>query len=361
MRLPWRSTVLVGLALVAGLAAAAGPGGHYYLEGVREVGSELVLHADGRFEWGLAYGALDQTARGRWALRDDRVLLTTDPAPADRAPFRLLGAVAWDAAAEERLRKLEADRMLDLVLARCPLLAVEDAASAPAVVNAATPSKAALIQAAQAGLTALARARAEVETAAAAAMAEGADAAAMASAVAAMETYRGQLAQARDAHAVAGLAWPQLPEPSLPAACNLPPAYESDGTISTGPGQGLGVRVGDPEAGLRYSGIRVDFEFSDGHRETRVTNRGGWALLRPRAGAHLRRVVLGFAADHGEPAVPRTWPFEAQAVRGDLLDIALDSTVLAKPAFTRMELRVDGDALVPTWPDGDEQGRYVRH
>ena len=43
------------------------------------------------------------------------------------------------------------------------------------------------------------------------------------------------------------------------------------------------------------------------------------------------------------------------------MDIALDSTVLAKPAFTRMELRVDGDALVPTWPDGDEQGRYVRH
>jgi hypothetical protein len=33
--------------------------GHYYLQGVMEVGSELLLKADGRFEYMLAYGALD--------------------------------------------------------------------------------------------------------------------------------------------------------------------------------------------------------------------------------------------------------------------------------------------------------------
>lgn len=41
-------------------------GGHYYLNGVMEVGSELLLQPDGKFKWILAYGALDQYAEGTW-------------------------------------------------------------------------------------------------------------------------------------------------------------------------------------------------------------------------------------------------------------------------------------------------------
>ncbi|MEB3864302.1 hypothetical protein MSG66_09710 [Acinetobacter sp. IK31] len=41
-------------------------GGHYYLNGVMEVGSELLLQPDGKFKWMLAYGALDQYAEGTW-------------------------------------------------------------------------------------------------------------------------------------------------------------------------------------------------------------------------------------------------------------------------------------------------------
>ncbi|WP_336011961.1 hypothetical protein [Acinetobacter calcoaceticus] len=41
-------------------------GGHYYLNGVMEVGSELLLQSDGKFKWMLAYGALDQYAEGTW-------------------------------------------------------------------------------------------------------------------------------------------------------------------------------------------------------------------------------------------------------------------------------------------------------
>ena len=40
--------------------------GHYYLVGVPEVGSELVLKADGRFQYMLAYGALDELSSGCW-------------------------------------------------------------------------------------------------------------------------------------------------------------------------------------------------------------------------------------------------------------------------------------------------------
>lgn len=40
--------------------------GHYYLEGVMEVGSELLLEPNGKFKWYLAVGALDQYAEGTW-------------------------------------------------------------------------------------------------------------------------------------------------------------------------------------------------------------------------------------------------------------------------------------------------------
>jgi hypothetical protein len=51
--------------------------GHYYLHGVHEVGSELLLHPDGRFEYFLAYGAYDETASGTWTVAGGRVLLNT--------------------------------------------------------------------------------------------------------------------------------------------------------------------------------------------------------------------------------------------------------------------------------------------
>jgi len=57
-------------------AAAAERAGHYYLRGVMETGSELMLHADGRFQWYLVYGALDLFAEGRWREADGRVTLT---------------------------------------------------------------------------------------------------------------------------------------------------------------------------------------------------------------------------------------------------------------------------------------------
>jgi len=40
--------------------------GHYALNGVMEVGSEIVLRKDGSFEFMLAYGANDQYGKGCW-------------------------------------------------------------------------------------------------------------------------------------------------------------------------------------------------------------------------------------------------------------------------------------------------------
>jgi hypothetical protein len=72
--------VIAALLLAAGPGAACDPGdpalvGRYFLEGAREVGSELRLYPDGQFEFALAYGALDQYGRGCWSVQGKTVTL----------------------------------------------------------------------------------------------------------------------------------------------------------------------------------------------------------------------------------------------------------------------------------------------
>jgi len=52
-----------------------------------EMGAELVLNANGRFQYGVAYGALDEEAAGTWVLQGDQVLLTSDPVTPPRFVF----------------------------------------------------------------------------------------------------------------------------------------------------------------------------------------------------------------------------------------------------------------------------------
>lgn len=53
----------------------AGIPGRYTLEGVPEVGSQLVMGRDGSFEFYLAYGANDQHATGCWTQNGDIIAL----------------------------------------------------------------------------------------------------------------------------------------------------------------------------------------------------------------------------------------------------------------------------------------------
>ncbi|GAB3378914.1 hypothetical protein [Lysobacter fragariae] len=52
--------------------------GHYYLEGIMETGSELLLREDGRFQWYFSYGALDLISEGKWSREKDNVVLVPD-------------------------------------------------------------------------------------------------------------------------------------------------------------------------------------------------------------------------------------------------------------------------------------------
>lgn len=79
MQVQFASALASALALGAtGAANACQPGdarlaGHYYLNGVMEVGSELLLKKDGSFEFALAYGANDQYGKGCWVRKGSTV------------------------------------------------------------------------------------------------------------------------------------------------------------------------------------------------------------------------------------------------------------------------------------------------
>lgn len=56
--------------------ARADMAGLYTLRGVMEMGSQIMLRADGRFQYMLAYGAVDEVAEGCWRRINDVVILT---------------------------------------------------------------------------------------------------------------------------------------------------------------------------------------------------------------------------------------------------------------------------------------------
>lgn len=82
----WRSACALALAtaMVSGAVARAGidpdanVAGSYQLEGVREVGAQLLLHPGGRFEFGMAYGGADLAAQGLWVSKEGLVTLIAD-------------------------------------------------------------------------------------------------------------------------------------------------------------------------------------------------------------------------------------------------------------------------------------------
>lgn len=87
--------------------ATADLAGHYYLSGVREVGSELLLRPDGQFDWVMSYGAVDQSARGRWRVERDAILLTAKQPDRSAPLFAYRTTTPWTEAAERERRARE--------------------------------------------------------------------------------------------------------------------------------------------------------------------------------------------------------------------------------------------------------------
>ncbi|WP_194952741.1 hypothetical protein [Sphingopyxis solisilvae] len=76
-------TLLLAVALIAAPAVAEESPfvGEYRLAEGPDVGGGLLIRSDGRFQYVLAAGALDEHAEGRWETHGDMVCFTTDPKP----------------------------------------------------------------------------------------------------------------------------------------------------------------------------------------------------------------------------------------------------------------------------------------
>jgi len=78
--------VRLGLVLLFAFGSSAAakeqsPVGEYRLVGEQDVASGLRLRADGRFQYFLSAGALDEQAEGRWTSERGLVTLVTEPKP----------------------------------------------------------------------------------------------------------------------------------------------------------------------------------------------------------------------------------------------------------------------------------------
>jgi hypothetical protein len=74
--------LLILLAVGSGVAAKErSPAGDYRLVGEQDVASGIRLKPDGRFQYFLSAGALDEQAEGRWSAAGGVVALVTEPKP----------------------------------------------------------------------------------------------------------------------------------------------------------------------------------------------------------------------------------------------------------------------------------------
>lgn len=327
--------------------------GHYYLSGVMETGSELLLKADGRFDWYISYGAVDQMASGRWGRTGQTVTLSVDVPATDQPLFRVDQPFPWDEAAERRLRDALRARAADAIAERCPW-AIGVAGSPPLVLAEDRPPAGPAERARAEEAKRMAEtARDEASRAIAKAAAAGASEAEQAAAEATMSAWYSAEYEMKQAYRVAGAPQPDIGAPAPPAECRLP---QDDASAPLPPAQwrgGVGVVVGDPARELRLSKVSVTFVFSDGYHETAKTDRSGWAFVSRRDGAAVEQLILAMPEPVSRSATLAIPPL-AEGVQA----VAVDTQQLATPPFEVMRLQLQGGDLIA---DGMGRGRYSRN
>ena len=342
--------------------------GHYYLSGVMETGSELLLAKDGRFQWYISYGAMDQRAEGRWALQQDRIVLTSDAA--GQGPWmRLKGSRDWDASADYSRARQVHEEQVAIIHGRCPFMSAGIDAASPAASSIAPryDASGAEIKWDPAVLEADIRAqqqrladyvtRAESAMASAMAAPESQREVAMQSATQAMSDYLGEQYALKDLYRKRRGPMPAYAKVALPAQCALPVAPER----GNGPGTwkpGVAVFVHDDDAGAYYNDMPVTLVYADGHRENLITQNGGYAIAKHANVAMPTSIQAGDEQTRAQGAAPVL--MEVPAGAKPVLELEFDPERMGGSAFERMELRVDGTDLVPNWEGRGERGRYER-
>jgi hypothetical protein len=343
-----------------GISAQQSLVGHYYLSGIHEVGSELLLKADARFDWMLAYGSMDQSASGTWRVDGKTLILDTDPADAS-APLAFLGPfIAWDIDAENALRHRALEAAQTAVAERCPLLVTtENVVSTPRVYLDDAERAAAKVAAAKEIAPATEReraSRARLEIAAAAAMSGAAgNLAALANAKTALATWLTDDAEVYDVYDRAGVQMPPRDTPKLPAVCIMPTFVEADSAIKTGWSPALGVQLRFADEELSAAPMNVTFHFRKAADRTVETDHDGYAFLTAGEAQALAQVSVAIRTANGMKDV--TLPVSPPKATGIQI-ILLNAKSLVGPAFETMRLKIEGSELSP---EGQlARGKYTR-
>lgn len=329
--------------------------GHYYLQGVRETGSELLLMPDGRFQWYLAYGAVDQNAEGTWSRKKDVVTLKAMGPDPSKPLFRLDEQMGWDASMERRVLEQERDAKVVEVEKACPLLEGAAMTSSPLMLPETSADKTTLRAKAEAAVIVEQKARMAGEAAAAEAISKltlpGSEER-LEAARKARDAWYAARYELENAHSLAGLTPPARTELRLPAACTYPPEVRVDDDHPDLWKGGIIIGIADPEMGVAPKGVDVTLTWSDGHKESAKTASRGWALFPKRTGVKANHVRIDppFAAG-------RQAEFNFPPIEQGLQAFAMDAKLVISAPFVTMSLRVDGKDLVP---EEMGTGRYVR-
>lgn len=327
--------------------------GHYYLSGVMETGSELLLKADGQFEWYISIGAMDQLAQGRWGRTGQTVTLATDAPSMDAPLFRADEVFPWDADAERYLRELKRAELEEMIAARCPWNIAPVSTLWSYDLENQTPADEGQILKASEAKRAAEAARDEAARMIAAGSVASATGDDRAAASAAMDAWYDAHTVMAQAHHDAGLPEPDIGSPAVPPECTLP-TDESYGDIPASQWRrGVAVMIGVPQSGLRLSGVEVTFVFDDGHRETRTTRDRGFAVVPVRQGVDVQQIVLAVS----EP-ISQTETLTIKPLAEGVQAVIVDMQQIAEPVFDVMRLDVEGEDLIP---QDMPRGRYSRN
>lgn len=344
----------LSIAPVAAQTADPALAGHYYLSGIRETGSELLLRADGHFEWYLSYGAVDQQADGQWKREGATVLLTANRPDSSAPLFRLDSTAAWTAEAEQELLDWQHDDARGAVMVRCPFLDSDYAATAatPTItMPGEAPAKplAELAAAADSAMQTALDARSRAASDAQRFVAGQADADSVRLAIG---TWNAARWQAQDAARAAGRAQPVLDDMVLPETCRIPRRRQVDRSSPALWQRGLALELRTDRNGAGLRTVIATLHFTDG-RDERVESRGGGIALRPGLSATpLTSVTLSAPFAPGKDATLTLPP-----LREGVIHLLADEAQLVPPAFEVLHLRIEDGELIP---EEFGRGRYTR-
>ena len=255
--------------------------GHYYLSGVMETGSEMLLKADGTYDWMLVVGGLDLFSKGTWARTANYVVLTPALPDKNAALFKIGVVEPWNEAAEENAQEDAMVKRNTVKVEHCRFLATEDGGAytdASMTPHFREITREMIIEAKRAALSETVT-RKSYENAAVAAMASQTDASHQ-TARAARLNWRKARDHMRQAQSDARLPFERLDEPKLPADCVLESWAVRPGDIPRKDWiGGVAVHVGDAERRMYFNEVPIRFGLESGASLDRETESGGIAWV----------------------------------------------------------------------------------